>query len=104
MKGYSGWSYDPYKPPMGDIGDIYINRIAPGENTIHFQWHNAGAEEYAVYCRMRGEDKFALVGKTETTQYDITGLCPETDYEFYVEAGGKKSRIRLQTEETHRKL
>lgn len=95
MKGYSGWSYDPYKPPLWDMGDIYINRVVPGEDTIHFQWHAIGTAEYAVYCRVRNTGEFALVGKTPVAEYDITGLCPDTDYEFFVEADGKKSRIRL---------
>nr|MBQ4318188.1 exo-alpha-sialidase [Clostridia bacterium] len=95
MKGYSGWSYDPYKPPLRDIGDIYVNRVVPGEDSVHFEWNSAGNVEYSVYLRVRGEGEFALVGKTSATVYDITGLCIDTDYEFYVEADGKKSRVRL---------
>ena len=38
MKGYNFWSYAPYKPLLRDVGDIYICRIAPNKNNIHFEW------------------------------------------------------------------
>jgi len=95
MKGYSFWSYDPYKPPLFETGDIYINRIAPTASAIHFEWNNADCAEYSVYCRKRDEGEFALIGTTTALEYDITGLENGSDYEFYVQSGDKKSRIRL---------
>ena len=94
MRGYSGWNYAPYRPFMTEVGDIYICRIVPSTHAIHFEWLDVG-ETCEVFCRKRGEGDFACVGKTAKTEFDIVGLETETDYEFYVCAGDKKSRIRL---------
>jgi len=95
MKGYNLWSYAPYKPILRDIGDIYICRIAPSENSIHIEWLDSGSEEYSVYCRKRGDGEYILCGKTKCTELDIIDLDTDTDYEFYVSSGDKKSLIRL---------
>ena len=94
MKGHGNWSYCPYKPPLFDSGDIYICRIAPDQNAIHFEW-TGDACEYSVFCRKRDDGQFALCGKTKGNEFDIKELCGDTDYEFYVENGCKKSRVRL---------
>lgn len=94
MKGNNYWSYAPYRPLLTDVGDIYICRIAPGENSIHFEWLDGG-EEYNVYLRKRGEEEFEFYKIVKENQCDITDLETETDYEFYVQSGEKKSRIRL---------
>lgn len=95
MKGYSGWSYRPYKPFLFETGDIYICRVVPGMDTIHFEWLEKGDKEYMVYYRKRGEEAFICWGSTKENACDITGLIADTDYEFYVEAGTERSRIRL---------
>ena len=95
MKGYSLWSYAPYRPILRDVGAVYICRVAPGEHAIHFEWLSIGSKEYAVYYKKRNADRFILAGKTDRTAYDITGLDTKTDYEFYVCAGEKKSVVRL---------
>lgn len=95
MKGYGKWSYSPYNPPLTDAGDIYISRIVPYETKIHFEWLDFGAEEYRIYSKIRENGKFELSGKTKKCEFDIENLCENSEYEFYVEAGGKKSRIRL---------
>lgn len=95
MKGHSLWSYAPYKPLLHNIGDIYISRLAPNENTIHVEWLDANEETYAVYCRKKNASEFLLCGTTGNTQFDISNLESDTDYEFYVQANHKKSLIRL---------
>lgn len=95
MKGYNKWSYAPYRPLMWDVGDIYICRIAPYPNRIHFEWLNTDEAEYSVFYRKRDEGEFILAGKTEGTEFDIVDLQIDTDYEFYVCTDDKKSRVRL---------
>ncbi len=95
MKGYNRWSYTPYKPLIHNVGDIYICRIAPSPNAIHFEWLAIEAAEYSVFYRKREDAEFVCCGKTTQTAFDIEGLETETDFEFYVEAGSAKSRVRL---------
>lgn len=95
MKGYNYWSYSPYKPLLRDVGDIYICRLAPGVDYIHFEWLDCSCDGYSVYYRKRGDGEFILSGKTDGTEWDIKDLCTETDYEFYVSSGNKKSLVRL---------
>ena len=95
MKGYSLWSYAPYKPLLWNVGDIYICRVAPGKDYIHFEWLDIGAESYCVCYRRRDNGEFIKGTETTETTCDITGLAERTDYEFYVQAGEKKSRVRL---------
>ena len=95
MKGCNTWSYAPYKPLLFSVGDIYICRIAPSKDAIHFEWLDIGAKEYSVFCRKRGAEDFCLCGSTAGTEFDITELDADCDYEFYVKVGEKQSRIRL---------
>lgn len=95
MKGHSSWSYAPYKPLMTNCGDIYINRIAPKKNEIHFEWLSAGENEYCIYFKKTEESEYILGGKTENCEFDIKNLCKNSDYEFFVSAKEKKSRVRL---------
>ena len=96
MKHQKSWSFNPYKPVFFDIGDIYINRLVPSSSTIHFEWNKDEAvETYNIYCRERNCGDFAKVGETKELFFDITNLEAEKEFEFYVEADGKKSRIRL---------
>ncbi|MBQ9133512.1 MAG: hypothetical protein IJX64_03160 [Clostridia bacterium] len=95
MRGKSTWSYTPYRPLLWDTGDIYICRIVPYENSIHFEWLDIGAEKYDIYFRVRGSEEFIYSGNTASNAFDIPDLSSDTDYEFYVCAGTAKSRIRL---------
>ena len=96
MVGYSGWSYRPYKPLLWNSGDIYVCRVAPEKNSIHLEWLPVGPVEYSIFYRDRTVEKgFLLAGTTAADQFDITGLDSDTDYEFFVSAQEKKSRIRL---------
>lgn len=94
MKGTNTWSYAPYRPFLYDVGEIYVCCIAPAENSVRLEWLAAGGE-YAVYFRKRGEEAFALSGRTRECYYTLSGLCAETDYEFFVESEKGKSRVRL---------
>ena len=95
MKGCSLWSYAPYKPLLRNVGDIYICRIAPNENEIHFEWLDIDNAEYSIYYRKRNDGDFILCGKTNGTEFDIKSLETDTDYEFYIQSGAKKSLVRL---------
>ena len=96
MTGYNQWSYHPYQPPLWNAGEIYICRIAPDAGKLHFEWLSIGAVEYSIYYRIRGEEnQFSLAGTTFQTEFDLAGLEADTDYEFYVTADGKTSRVRL---------
>ncbi|MBR5527595.1 MAG: exo-alpha-sialidase [Clostridia bacterium] len=96
MKGHSNLSYSHYVPPLFNGGDIYICRIVPFSESIHFEWKDdLENAEYEIFFRKRGTESFASAGKTAECEFDIQKLCDGTDYEFYVQSGNKKSRIRL---------
>ena len=95
MKGISSWTYRPYKPFFFDCGDIYICRVVPTKNAVFFEWLGDGSGVYEVYYRKENDGEYILAGKTDKNEYNITGLPAETDYEFYVQSGDKKSRVRL---------
>lgn len=94
MKGQSKWSYRPYRPLLTDVGDIYICRVVPYENKIHFEWLS-DRSLFSVYYKKREDKDFLLWGETESNSCDIMGLSCNTDYEFYVVSGEEKSRVRL---------
>jgi hypothetical protein len=94
MKGTTTWSYAPYKPLLSSVGDIYICRIAPYENSVHLEWPQR-VGECDIYYKKREDEDFILAGKTDKNEFDVKGLEDETDYEFYVSSGNKKSRVRL---------
>lgn len=94
MKGQNTWSYQPYRPFLWEVGDIYICRIVPGEITLHFEWLPHAFGETKAFWRLRGTEAWSEAAVKDTV-CDITGLTCGADYEFYVEAGDKKSRVRL---------
>ncbi len=95
MKGSNTWSYAPYRPLLTNVGDIYICRIVPQKNAIHFEWLDIGNADYSIFYRVRGENDFLSAGTVTGTEYTIRGLIPDTDYEFFVAADNNKSRVRL---------
>lgn len=94
MKPATHWSYAPYRPPFWEVGDVYICRIAPDEDSVHLEWLDPGAP-CTLFWRKRGEASFSSSIGVTGTEYTVTGLDPQTDYEFMVACGEKKSRIRL---------
>ena len=96
MKGAVSWSFSPYRPPMFDVGDIYICRVYPYTKQIGFDW--LPLEDGAVYTvcwrRRGGEEPYETLA-TKDTSVLLTGLDDETDYEFKVTCGDKSSRVRL---------
>lgn len=94
MKGYNLWSYAPYKPLISDDCDIYVCRIVPGKDFIHFEWLPCGGE-YRIFYRKRDEKTFRLFTTTLELECDIDNLEADTDYEFYIRSDDKKSKIRL---------
>ena len=95
MKGHSNWSCAPYTPPLWPQGDIYVCRVVPYETRIHLEWLSIGADAYQVFWRVRDGGEYVCAGSTEACEFDICGLAIDTNYEFYVCAGEKKSRVRL---------
>jgi len=95
MKGATTWSYAPYKPFFFDRGDIYVCRLAPDERSFHCEWLAAPGPEYELMLRPEGEGEFACAARVTVPEATVEGLKEETDYEFYVRCGGKKSRVRL---------
>ena len=95
MKGTNGSSYKPYRTMLDVGGDIYISRLVPPETTIHVEWLGEGENCYEVFYRARGEEHFILSGKCYGTEFEITDLTPDTDYELYISSGEKISRVRL---------
>jgi len=95
MKRKLGWNHTPYEPVFFDIGDIYICRVVPSSSSIHFEWLVNDGEIYDIFYKKREAEKFVHYGKTEACFCDITNLEEGFDYEFYVQSGEKKSRIRL---------
>ena len=43
------WNYTPYKPFFFETGDIYVCRVAPGKDYIHFEWLDAKENEYDAF-------------------------------------------------------
>lgn len=95
MTGQNTWSYSPYTPLLFNSGDIYINRVCPYKEGIHFEWQNTDACEYEVYFRRRDCGEYVKAGTTKDNEFDIHGLTEDYEYEFYVQSGEKKSRVRL---------
>lgn len=95
MKYNKSWSYAPYRPLCSEVGDIYICRIAPYKQSVVFDWIDTGEAEYSVYFRERDCGEFILSGVTKEKTYTIKNLKDGCEYEFYVEADGKRSRIRF---------
>ncbi len=107
MRGRNTWSYRPFRPFLWEVGDIYICRIVPYENAIHFEWltveegQAVSDQPYEVFYRKRGEEDFIPAGTVQADcdkeygEYTIENLETEIDYEFMVQSGEKKSRIRL---------
>ncbi len=96
------WYHSPYKPFLFETGDIYICRVVPFQNSIHFEWLSIGDAQYNIYYRKtprysvgEADLKYKLFTSTKSTECDITGLETDIDYEFYVVSGNKKSRKRL---------
>ena len=91
MKGQSTWSYTPYRPPLTEVGEVYICRVVPYEESIRFEWLPMGAESYSVFCRVRGVGDFFHVADTSLCEYTVTGLAPETEYDISVNGNASGS-------------
>lgn len=95
MKKHNLWSYAPYRPPFIEVGDIYICRIVPHSDKVRFEWLSSDADRYSIYWKEREQNTFEKLGETSECFFEVTGLENDTEYEFYVESGNKKSRTRL---------
>lgn len=63
MKGLNTWSYAPYRPFLTEVGDIYICRVVPYENKIHFEWLDINAKEYNFFSKNAPMKSFYLPEK-----------------------------------------
>lgn len=96
MKGTTSWSFAPYRPPLVDVGDIYVCRLYPGAGEIGLDWLPLlGVEEYTVAIRPRGSEDPWREETVSGTSAVVKGLEDDRDYEFFVRAGEKTSRVRL---------
>ena len=96
MKGVTGWSYSPYRPPEFNVGDIYVCRIAPEKNGFHLEWLPLeGVTSYTVNYRLRGSDLPFTEQTVQGTAALVQGLLEGRDYECRVTAAEKQSRLRL---------
>lgn len=95
MKTHPTWNYTPYRVPFLDVGDIYISRIEPHGTKVRFEWLDEGNGAYSVFWRERNAEKFEKLCETKECFYEKTGLENGGEYEFFVESGDKKSRVRL---------
>lgn len=95
MKYHAAWSYDRYEPLFYDGGDIYICRLVPASCSFSFEIKEMPEQTCRVYIRERDKGDYRLCGEMTGTEYTVTGLADLQDYEFFVAAGEKKSRVRL---------
>ena len=96
MRGTGNWSCRPYHPALYDGSDIYICRIAPGADRIEAEWlyEYGGEHDPVLRLRKRGGTGFTEI-PVAGTSHMITGLEPDTDYEFMLTDGEHFSRLRL---------
>lgn len=95
MKKHLKWSYDQYLPIFASPQEIYICRLVPHKTSFAFEVKARGEEEYSVYVSPRFKNEWTLVKKTKSTDITVSNLSQGQEYEFYVEAGERKSRTRL---------
>ncbi len=95
MQRSINWSFRPYKPFFFDGGDIYICRIAPDRNSIHFEWLDDDKLTYTLSYKKRDDENYTVIESITGNEYDIKALDEDVDYEFFLTSGDKKSRIRL---------
>ncbi len=95
MQKSVNWTYRPYRPFFFEVGDVYICRVAPGKDYIHFEWLDDDKETYSVHYRKRDTGDYITVENVTGAEYTISGLDDGVDYEFFVSCGEKKSRVRL---------
>lgn len=95
MRGYTSWSYTTYKPFFYETQGIYICRISPYEDAIHFDWLSEEQGPFQIFLKQKDAEEFRLAGETKEKSFRINHLTNETDYAFYVQCGEKKSSVRL---------
>ena len=94
MKFNKYWSQDQMRLPIVDVGQVYVNRIAPNPDGALVAWNKADGE-CAIWVAERDAEQFALAGKCFGEEFVISGLKTGKDYKFYVQCGDKKSLVRL---------
>ncbi len=95
MKGLSSWSFSPYSPFFFETGDIYVCRLVPDKTTCHCEWLGCADQTYEIWLRREGQGAFELASRLQGTAVTLINLAEQTDYEFYVSCGEKRSRVRL---------
>ena len=95
MKAHRAWSYAPYRPPFVEIGDVYINRVVPTENSIEIEWLAAKGEKKA-YIRERGNGEFAFAGRSKMINLSFAILKTRRSMSFLSSALERKAESVLQ--------
>lgn len=95
MKKSVAWNYRPYRPFFFEVGDIYICRIAPDNGLIHLEWLDDDKLTYTLRYRKRGAEAYTVIENVSGGEYTLSDLEADTDYEFFLSSGEKKSRVRL---------
>lgn len=60
MRGYSKWSYAPYRPLLTEEM-LYICRVVPSAEKIHIEWLDTDDGSYKVFYRKRGDGKYYTI-------------------------------------------
>lgn len=100
MKPAGTWSCRPYRQLDDEMAySLTICRLAPNTDVIELEWldeSGAGSDisEYEVSFRQVEAPEFIKI-KTHEKRAVLCGLVPDTEYELFVAAGSRKSRIRL---------
>lgn len=100
MKGQSEWGYKPYTPlnRIKKRKQPYICRIAPGEDSIEFEWFDKDYDG-RHFVNWRSADSGDAYEQEELTGHSglLRGLKRECDYDFFITRaeGEEKSDVRL---------
>lgn len=95
MKGCTSWNYTPYRPPLFDVGAVYICRLAPSLTGVTADWLPAAGAPYTVTVRPLASETAVCRRRVEDCTVTLSGLEPETEYVLSVETeDGRCSRLR----------
>ena len=86
---YSAWNEVPFTTPNYDCEpptELIADSIT--SSSVVIKWQPGGYEEtWYVYFKPASEPRWASTQRVKTTRFQITGLTPNTKYDFCVLAG-----------------
>ena len=92
MNCAQNWSYDRYLPQLCDE-PVYICRIVPTANSIQIEYKTALDGEKALFYRAKGADSEWMSASADGGKATVSGLDMDTELEFFVACGDKKSAV-----------